>query len=222
MYILEFKNYLQSEKRFSPLTVQAYLFDINQFLDFIHLKYGFTDVALINHKMIRSWIVDLIKVKKIATRSIHRKRSALKTYYRFLRLTQIVTTNPMAKVIAPKTSKTLPTFVALDAMETLGDMDMFTDDFTGTRDRLVIELLYQTGMRLSELLSITVDDIQGCKGKLKVLGKRNKERILPIRSSLLELVCSYLSYKENMEVFTPILIVTAKGKPAILNLYIRL
>jgi integrase/recombinase XerC len=214
MYKDEFQKYLQSEKRFSPHTVKAYLSDLFQFLEFFDLEYAGICLVEINHKVIRSWLVSLVNDSQIVSNSINRKLSTLKTYFKFLQLIEVTEANPALKVIAPKSSKRLPEFVGQKSMDKLLDFGVFPDGFEGVRDQLIIELLYQTGIRLSELMSITVSDMQISSGSVKVLGKRNKHRLVPLNSELLKLCELYIKERSSLSVETDVLIVTGKGKKA--------
>lgn len=214
MYRNEFQKYLQSEKRFSPHTVKAYLNDLSQFLDFVVREYEDLPFLDINHKTIRSWLVSLVSQSDIASNSINRKLSSLKTYYRFLQLTEIVSSNPTVKVISPKINKRLPEFVDQKSMNKLLDFGVFPDNFEGIRDQLIMELLYQTGIRLSELLGITVNDIEKNTGAVKVLGKRNKQRLVPVNKEIMTLCEKYIKYRSELTLLTDKLIVTSKGKAA--------
>ena len=212
MHKKEFENYLLSEKRFSINTVTAYLNDLNQFFDFITNSYGVLLISEINHKHIRAWLVCLVTDVGISNSSVNRKMSSIKTYYRFLSLSEIVVGNPTAKVIVPKVGKRLPEFVGQSSMDKLLNEEMFSDDFEGCRDHLILEVLYQTGIRLSELISITVDDVRSAKGYIKVLGKRNKQRIVPVNVELLNLCSQYLSFRSEINVETNLLLITKKGR----------
>ena len=160
MHNISFQKYLESEKRFSPHTVTAYLKDLKQFWAFVHSEYGELNLSDVNHKTIRSWVVDLIDNEGLSSNSVNRKLSSLKTYYRFLQLAGITNINPMLKVVSPKSSKRLPEFVDQASMDKFLDSSYFSDDLEGRRDHFIIELFYQTGIRLSELLSIKVADLE--------------------------------------------------------------
>ena len=212
MFVSDFQNYLESEKRFSKHTVVAYINDLSQFFEFTRIQYGELSLAEVTHKTIRGWLVDLIDEKKISNNSVNRKLSTLKTYFRFLILKGEVNLNPATKVVAPKASKRLPEFIDETSMNKLLDQNMFTTDFEGVRDNLVMEFLYQTGMRLSELLSITVNDVSNFSNSIKVTGKRNKQRIVPLTIELTSLIECYLKVRSEVVVSTNVLLVTSKGK----------
>jgi integrase/recombinase XerC len=169
------------------------------------------DPSSITHSMVRSWIVELME-KKISTRSINRKITTLKSYYKFLLKQGAVSTNPMLKVVAPKTSKRLPEFVDEKKMEELFTNREFGEGFNAVRDKLILEIFYATGMRLSELIGIqdTSIDLYSCQ--FKVLGKRNKERIIPFTKKLKELIENYTSERKKIIGKAPAFFVTDKGK----------
>ncbi|MCB2220192.1 MAG: tyrosine-type recombinase/integrase [Bacteroidetes bacterium] len=196
MHIKSFLEYLRSEKRYSPHTVTAYHNDLLQFFEFIEIHYETNDPAIVSQHMIRSWISYLMD-HSISSRTINRKLSTLKTFYRFLRKQDLVKTSPLLKINPPKTNKRLPEFVNEDKMDLLLDENVFEEDFKGTRNRLIIELLYNTGMRLSELTNIQHADINFPKHELKVVGKRNKERLIPFNKTLKEMLETYMRERKK-------------------------
>lgn len=208
-----FFQYLQYEKRFSPHTLTAYQTDLGQFVDFLNHTFDITSYAEVQHTHIRSWIVDLLG-KKNTTRSINRKLSCLKTYFKFLRKQGAIENNPMAKVIAPKTGKRLPVFVNENKMELLFSEVDFGEGFAGLRNRLLIELLYCTGMRRSELINLKLTDVDFSSNQIKVLGKGNKERLIPIARHLAGLLESYIHQRstQELEAGNIYLLMTNKGK----------
>jgi len=209
--INKFIDYLQYEKRFSPHTIIAYKTDALSFADFIHKSYEIDVIESINHQLIRSWIVDLMN-KKIAAKSVNRKITTLKTFYKFLLREKCVEVNPMLKIQSPKTSKRLPVFVEKTNMDTLLDNIEFDNDFSGKRNKLIIELFYATGMRLSELINVKESDINLNACQLKVLGKRNKERIIPFNNNIKESIKIFLKLKTQISFKNEYLFVTDKGK----------
>ncbi len=214
MHITEFQNYLVSEKRFSNHTVVAYIKDIGQFFQFIELEFGNLPLNKINHKTIRGWLVDLLNEKGVSTNSVNRKLSSLKTYYRYLLLSGKYDVDPTLKVVSPKLSKKLPEFVDQVSMNKLLSPDLFEDSFIGTRDQLIMEVLYQTGIRLSELIAIKVNDVDRGVKSVKVTGKRNKQRIVPVGVELQKLISNYLNVREDQAAEAEELIITQKGKAA--------
>ncbi len=194
-----FIKYIQYEKRYSPHTITAYQNDLKQFYDFILEAYEVSEITDVNHIFIRSWIVSLME-QKITPRSINRKITTLKTYYKFLLREGIVEANPMQKILSPKTSKRLPVFVDKSTMNHLLDDVQFGDDYIGLRDQFIIELFYATGMRLAELVGMKDSSIDLFNNNLKVLGKRNKERIIPFSNPMKGLIVKYLEVKKSDEV----------------------
>ena len=193
-----FIQYIKFEKRFSPHTVLAYQGDLDQFFSYTRETYETEIPAEINHAMVRSWIVSMME-QKITPRSITRKITTLKTFFKFLLRNGEILINPMQKVQAPKISKRLPVYVEESNMKILFSEVDFGEGFIGLRDRLLMELFYATGMRLSELvnLSETSFDLSNCH--VKVLGKRNKERIIPFADPLKEMIKDYLALKKNQD-----------------------
>lgn len=177
MYLNEFIDYLSYQKRFSVHSVTAYKNDLETFWAYAN-KEGYTSLNEINHLVIRSWLVSLME-SGMEARSVNRKISTLKSYYKFLIREGNVELNPMAKIISPKTAKKLPVFVDKTHMENLFDFDVFEPGFEGHRNRMILLLFYQTGMRLSELTGLKKTDLDFSNCQMKVLGKRNKERIIP-------------------------------------------
>jgi len=206
-----FIAYIQFEKRYSPHTVIAYRNDLNQFFDYLQVQYNIQDIKDVNHSMIRSWLV-LMMENKITARTVNRKLTTLKTFYRFLIRESVLEENPMRKIISPKTAKRLPVFVEKDKMDILLDEVEFREGFPGMRDRLILEMFYSTGMRLSELVNLKVTDIDFQKSTIKVLGKRNKERLIPFSKKLERLIDSYIKFKEEKFGQAPELFVTDNGR----------
>lgn len=183
MEVDSFINYLQYEKRFSPHTVVAYRKDLEQFLTFLQEVMGLESVTGVNHHHIRSWIVEMLSNDR-APRTIHRKVSTLKTFFHFLRQRGRIGHNPMRKVVVPKTGKRLPATIQADHLTTLFEAVEFGDDYAGQRDRLILELLYATGMRRSELIGLRLGQVDWSGSVVKVAGKGGKERLIPFSSSL--------------------------------------
>jgi integrase/recombinase XerC len=177
-------DYLQFEKRYSAHTVLAYQSDLNDFSDFLQKQYSISDLLLADHTIIRSWLIELID-HKISSRSINRKLSTLKSFYRFCLKLGLLTANPMLKVVAPRTSKLLPVFLTHDNLDTLLHKVEFEDSFEGNRDKIIVTLFYATGIRRAELVNLKTSDLDLQNGTLKVLGKRNKERIIPIGENVI-------------------------------------
>jgi integrase/recombinase XerC len=189
-----FIEYLQFEKRLSGHTLVAYSNDLSQFFKYLQSTYEIKNISEVNHTVVRSWIVSLME-QKITPRSVNRKITTLKTYYKYLLRQGVVTESPMIKILSPKTSKRLPVFVEKDKMDVLIDNIEFGDDFEGTRNKLIIELFYATGIRLSELINLKQTNVDINSSQLKVLGKRNKERIVPFGHELKRSIEHYFELK---------------------------
>ena len=186
-----FLDYLRNEKRSSIYTIKSYSIDLQQFDDFLQINYPSTHILSAEPIMIRAWMMQLIE-SNISTRSINRKISALRAFFHYYLKIKTITINPTETITAPKVSKRLPQFVDEKDMLHLFDLPVFEDSFEGWRDRLIIELFYVTGMRLSELLNIRRTDINLYDCSVKVLGKRNKERILPFSLRIKNILLQYL------------------------------
>jgi len=185
MHQEKFVNYLSSEKRFSEHTIIAYSTDLSQFIQFLSANFQIKDeVSEINFQIVRSWIASLLE-EGVSSRSVNRKISTLKTYFRYLIREQVILESPMLKVVAPKSKKRLPVFIEEYQIESLLNEVEFDDGFVGERDKLIIELFYVTGIRLSELINIKVSDVDYNNNLIKVLGKRNKERLIPLSVSII-------------------------------------
>ena len=211
MFIDRFIRYLQFEKRFSLHTVTAYKNDLDQFSQYIVAFQ--TELLNVTHQHVRTWIVSLMD-DGIEARTINRKISSLRSFYKFLQREDLIGNSPMIYVRAPKIPKRLPIVITEQKMDILLDaQDVFSNDFQGIRDRLIIELLYGTGMRLSELVNLSDHDINRYEQQIKVLGKRNKERIIPISKPLAKLVGDYQLQKlnQNFDNKSSALIVTNQG-----------
>ena len=209
-----FLRYLEFEKRFSPNTLIAYRSDLDQFFSFLSDTYQIHEEEAIRHTHIRSWIVSMIQ-EKISTRSINRKLSSLKTFFRFLQKRQGLTHNPMLKVQAPKVGKRLPVFVQEDKMEFLFERVDFGEDYEGVRDHAIMEILYSTGMRRAELIGLQITDINFSRNQLLVTGKGNKERLVPFGSQLRNTLSQYIELRNNTfsDPATKNLFLTSKGRP---------
>ncbi len=209
-----FFKYLQYEKRFSPHTITSYQTDLHQFKEYLQEVYDTENLLEANHSIIRSWVVTLVQ-KELDSRTIHRKIASLRSYFRFQIQQGLVPTNPTLRIKAPKLAKKLPAFIPEEDFSQLLDHGSFSDDFKGQREVVILELLYGTGMRLAELTGLQEADVSLTAQTLKVLGKGNKERILPLNRSLLSALEIYLQAKR--EAFpdnnSPFLLVTDKEAP---------
>ena len=221
MFIERFIRYVRYEKRFSPHTIKAYETDLLQFQTFL-TTYE-TTLAEATHTLVRSWVMECMEASTGA-KSINRKISSLRSFYKFLQREGLVDKNPMAQVQAPKIPKRLPVIVEEAKLNTLLDDEaLFSSGFEGLRDRVVLELLYGTGIRLAELLGLKNSDIDDYNQQIKVLGKRNKERIIPLAKPLYALLQVYIDQKNELGfTSTDKLIVTDKGTAAYPQLIYRL
>lgn len=205
-----FFDYLTFEKKYSIHTITSYKNDIGQFLSFINPNAESLLISEINYQQIRAWVSELIK-NKIAARSVNRKLSSLKSFFKFLQRQQLIEVNPMAKISGPKTPKRLPVFIDEHQMENLFTEVNFEEGFNGQRDKLILDLLYQTGIRRSELTHLKEIDVDLFNSTIKVLGKRNKERIIPISLPLKRNLESYLQVKKELNLSNFMLLVSEKG-----------
>lgn len=181
-YKESFLQYLQTEKRYSPLTVRSYLNDLDQFDNHLRkLEFSGGPEDISSHD-VRSWIVTMIS-DGYSPSSIHRKISSLRVFYRYLRRDGIIVNDPLEKVVMPKAKKRLPLFVSETSLDNLLDNYEFGDDFNGIRNRTIIEMLYLTGMRRAELTGLRNIDVDIAGATVKVTGKRNKQRIIPLLKS---------------------------------------
>lgn len=203
-----FECYLVSEKRFSEHTRTAYMQDLMQFFEFIQVD-SCKDLESISSKLIRGWIVELVD-KSYSNLSINRKLSTLRTYFKWLQREGVLDVNPMKAVQGPKVEKRLLNFVKKEDVNHSNLSELFLDDFSGVRDRLVFEFLYQTGIRSSELIGLKRNDVSN--GSIKVLGKRSKERVIPIGKELSRLVGEYLKLREDIALCDDSFFVLNNGK----------
>ncbi|MBC8110577.1 MAG: tyrosine-type recombinase/integrase [Verrucomicrobia bacterium] len=209
--INSFLQFLQYQKRYSPHTLVAYEADLIQFQDYLAHTYQITDLLTADFYQIRSWIVSLV-ADKISPFSINRKLATLRTFYKFQQKQQLLTVNPMLKIKALKTSKKIPHFIEEKKIIDFFENHHFTDDFAGLRDKTVLELLYGTGMRLSELINLKENEVNFYDKQVKVSGKRNKERIIPMSNTLAENLKVYiLQKKTTFETSCEFLIVNDNG-----------
>ncbi len=190
-YIDAFAAYLKNERRYSPNTLSAYQSDVLQFFNFIKDQYQVEEFAMVTAPMVKSWIYQGIE-EKLSPRSVNRKLTAVNTYYKYLLRTSHIDKNPLSTISGLKTAKRLYEWVEEKDMNTLLDFNVFEESFAGKRDKLIIELLYGTGMRRAELIGLKTRDVDIKSKTIKVLGKRNKERIIPVTASLVYAIEEYL------------------------------
>ncbi|WDF81426.1 tyrosine-type recombinase/integrase [Mucilaginibacter sp. KACC 22773] len=224
MFLERFIQYIKFEKRYSSHTVSAYQSDLDQFMLFLNNPGDaivvpepiITHPNQITYHDIRNWMVSMID-HKLTGRSVNRKMATLRKYFKFLLQEGVITQNPASKIRSQKIPKHLPVVVEGTSLTQMLDNDIVADDdFEGMRNKLVVELLFGTGIRLAELLGLKDSDINDYEGTLKVLGKRNKERIIPINTELRILLGRYLELKKNQNFhnISVMLIVTSKGTDA--------
>lgn len=214
MEIAQFIDYLHYEKRYSEHTLLSYRNDLEQFLQHCReLENESFSLLQAQPQQIRLWLAGLLE-KGISSRSIHRKISSLRSYYKYCQQLGALTSNPVLRVTMPKVARRLPVFVPEAQTKTLFDELEFTEDFAGLRDRLILEMFYATGIRLAELVQLLHSDIDLAQGQLRVKGKGNKQRVVPMVDTLVSTCKLYL--KQKLLVFenntTDYLFVTDKGK----------
>lgn len=210
--IQPFLDYLKFQKRYSPHTIRSYHDDLVQFLDYLGLQFGNVIIKDIDHNCIRSWLAGM-KERGITSKSINRKISSLKSFFKYQVKTGVLEQTPMNKIISPKTSKRLPGFIREeDAGRFFGALKD-TENWKGLNTKMLITLFYTTGMRLSELVNLRERQIDFGKKQVKVLGKGNKERIIPVSSEILVTIREYIEKKKKeFENAEDVLLVTEKGK----------
>ncbi len=221
MLLGRFLNFIQYEKNYSPHTLTSYKKDIQNYLSFLESQ-EFT-IYDATHHQVRAYLA-LLMSNEMKARSVNKNISTLRSFYKFLLRENLVTANPMMLVKNLKTPKQLPEIISEESLiKLLDNKDTFTSDFPGRRDRLVMELLFGTGIRRSELLTINDSDIDFYSQTIRILGKGNKERIIPIYDSLSLLIQEYLKNKEFTFVRkTERLILTNRGKEAYVNLIYKI
>ena len=216
MHVKAFEQYLRYEKRLSPHTLIAYLSDLDQFHTYLQLTYQIQGLEEILHFHIRSWMVQLI-TEGMTAATVARKSATLKTYFRFLLKQGHLEKNPMLKINTPKIGKRLPAYLQEKEIQTLfKKVDYFaTEDFAARRDQLILLLLYSTGMRRAELIKLKMRDVFLKEKVLKVLGKGNKERMIPFGRDLHDMIIQYIEIRNATfsEGGLPELLLTDKGKP---------
>jgi len=207
-----FLQYITFERRYSKHTQIAYQKDLEQFFEYVQKIYDISSIHNVKHIHIRAWIVSLIQ-ENITTKSINRKLSCLKSFFKFVLKRGGLQTNPMAKIISPKLGKRLPVFVDQKSINQLFEDISFSDNYEGFRDRMILELLYLTGIRRAELIGLKRSDLDINAKLLKVLGKGKKERLIPLTNGLKENLTLYLNLLDKeFEGASSYLFLTKKGK----------
>ncbi|MCF6360016.1 MAG: tyrosine-type recombinase/integrase [Cyclobacteriaceae bacterium] len=212
--INSFLKYIEFEKRYSIHTVVSYKNDLDQFNVFLSTFDSKLNLESVTYQHIRSWVISLVE-DKISPSSVNRKMASIRSYYKFLLKSSIISKDPSLQLRALRTPKRLPQFAQEAEMQNLFELDNFSDDFEGTRDRLIMELLYATGMRRAELIGLKTASVNIVKRQIKVVGKRNKERVIPLTVEVTNLVQKYLKLREieHMNEANYFLLLTDKGQP---------
>lgn len=196
--INSFRDYLQHEKNYSLHTIAAYIKDLEFFSDFLKSDFDSEKLENVNYSIIRSWIVYLVG-QEISNSSINRKISSLKSFYKFLLKTKQIEVSPLLKHKSLKTPKTLQIPFSEKELDNVLNFLVYKDDFEGIRDKLIIDMFYTTGIRRAELINLKVQNIDLSNGVIKVLGKRNKERIIPILPVIIEQINCYNAQRIKVE-----------------------
>jgi integrase/recombinase XerC len=223
MHKTKFLTYLQNLKKYSSHTIKSYALDLNQFYEFCfqnEFLENENDIVT-DPRIIRKWINNLSS-KAISPVSINRKISCLKSYYNYLFREGLIEKSPIQKIIRPKVKKKLPEFLREENIEQLLDSDIFKNNFVELRDKLVIELLYSTGIRRAELIGLNIREVDLNAKTIKVTGKRNKQRIIPYPETLNILLKNYLIKRSEIVTETNLLVITESGNAAYPNLIYRI
>ena len=210
---LAFLDYLKFEKRYSPHTITSYQTDLTDFYDYLEIQYGSLQAEKISPSIVRSWLAS-IKEDGLQSRSINRKISSLKSYFKYLLKAGLIEHTPMASVISPKSGRRLPVYVKEKETKILMEaLESGTEDWKSFNARILLTLFYATGMRLSELITLKETQVDFGRSQVKVLGKGNKERIIPLSKEALIMIREYReSKKKQFEKTDEVLLVTEKGK----------
>jgi len=208
--VAEFLSYLNLQKRFSPLTTKNYAIDLKQFFNFLNQEVYDSRLTEISYQHVRSFIASLIDKKK-STVSVNRKISCLKSFFKYALKNNLISNNPMQKIQGPKTPKRLPVFIDENQIEKIFNQLKFDSGFEGIRNKLLIDVLYQTGLRRAELINLKETDLDLISLQLKVLGKRNKERIIPFSIHLKRSIQDYLNAKQENNLINSFLFVNLKN-----------
>lgn len=207
--IKSFVQYLQFERRYSQHTIISYQTDLAQFFTYLISQYDAPSIAEISPVFIRSWLAEM-RAEKMSAKSLNRKISSLKSFFKYQLKNGVIKQNPLTTIVAPKVGKRLPSFVAEKDMQTLQHDVSFPDTWKGKTDKLLVELFYATGMRLSELIGLKAEQVDQANSQVKVLGKGNKERIIPVSKNLVLQLKEYCYEKNKLY-----------GKDANTNLFVN-
>jgi integrase/recombinase XerC len=209
----QFVDYLKFEKRYSQHTIVAYQDDLAAFFTFLKFQFETSDCAAVTSGFVRSWLAQM-KEEGMSSKSLNRKISALKSFFKYCLRQQIIQQSPMTVIVSPKVSKRLPEFVQQDDMLALLNGEAFDEGFKGSTDQLLIRLLYATGMRRSEIANLKESQLNTHRKELRVLGKGNKERLIPMSADLLQAIAAYIAEKRKLfgRSLVEQLLVTEKGQ----------
>ena len=221
MSLKSFFDFLEIEKKYSFNTIEAYRNDLNVFSRFLTDEFDVNNINNTNYSYVRSWIVNLVN-KGISNRSINRKITSLNSYFKFILKIDLINENPLTNHKALKTQKKIQLPFSENEMLNVLDLDNFEDNFTGARDRLIIDLFYTTGIRRIELIQLMISDVNIDNKHIKVLGKRNKERIIPLIDSTINILNKYLLFRDELKSDETFLFITNKGKPVYEKLIYRI
>ena len=223
MHFNSFIEYLQFEKNYSPNTITAYTKDIESFFDFASKQFGYSEIKNIHYSIIRNWIVKLVD-DGVSNTSINRKISSLRTYYKFLIKIGDLKVSPLLKHKALKTAKKIQVPFSEKEIEEVLNLLKDQDSFLGARNKLIVELFYSTGMRRGEMVNLKLIDVSFSQKTVKVLGKRNKERIIPLLPSVLNTANTYLTFRKSLKKIKDIdyFLLTEKGNKIYETLLYRL
>ena len=223
MYSSQFLKYLQYEKHYSNHTLFSYKKDLKSFEDYFFSNYEGLEFKDIDSKIIREWVVSLME-EGYKPSTIHRKISSLKAYFRYLLNEGIIEKNPTENVTLPKKGERLPECIKEKEIRRLFDDILSEDNFVNTRDKLIFTILYSCGLRVSELVNIKIKDFSNSFSTLKVLGKRDKERLVPLNFELQELIKKYMLFREQLDSIEDLeyLLLTIKGKKIYQRLVYRI
>ncbi|NLV51791.1 MAG: tyrosine-type recombinase/integrase [Bacteroidales bacterium] len=224
MWTDSFLEYLRSERNYSSKTIESYARDLRMFQEFLEEQNTHATWTAIEAEDVREWVINLLDEQSLSASSVNRMLSALRSYFKYLRRMGWVSVNPMEKVVAPKKKRPLPYFVRESEMDRLFELTSENKSFQGIRDRLVLMMFYETGIRRAELLNMKDTDVDLAGRQVKVMGKRNKQRVIPFGEELENEIKAYLAVREETlgkERF-PTLFVTNKGLPMTADLVSRI
>lgn len=207
-----YQNYLEKEKKYSALTLKAYVGDVNVFVDYLNLYHNEIQLEEVNYSVIRSWMVLLVE-SGLSNKSVNRKISSLKSFYKFLLKIKEIKINPLLKHKSLKTPKKIQIPFSEKEIQNVFQVNQFSDDFEGIRNQLILELFYATGIRRIELINLKIQNVDFSNKAIKVLGKRNKERIVPLLQCTEEVLKKYIQARgcEKKMLSNDVLILSKKG-----------